>query len=128
MRSPLLLPPIAQARRWTVLRRRRRPADWMPWAVAVALAVSNVTLYALTVQQEASNNQIQDAIVHQDQTNVRLRAELARSEALDHVEALASSSLNLVPAAGTLFLPAPPPAPDLVPRTAPLPSTAREAF
>ncbi|MEB3187008.1 MAG: hypothetical protein VKP72_06170 [bacterium] len=122
---PLLLP--APARSWSVLSSRKRRRDFLPWVLAGVLFAGNVITYALTVQQEADNNHTQEAIVRQDQINVQLRAELSRSEALDHVEALASRSLALVPAAGTLFLPAPP-APSARPQVAPLPERAREAF
>jgi hypothetical protein len=110
-----------------VLSSRKRRRDILPWVLAGVLFAGNVITYALTVQQEADNNHTQEAIVRQDQINVQLRAELSRSEALDHVEALASRSLALVPAAGTLFLPAPP-APSARPQVAPLPDRAREAF
>ncbi len=123
--SPLHMPPPSPG--WNVLTSRKRRRDLMPWLLSGLLFAGNVVVYALTVQQEADNNHTQEAIVRQDQVNVRLRAELSRSEALDHVEAMASRSLSLVPAAGTLFLPAPP-QPSSPPRPAPLPDRAREAF
>jgi hypothetical protein len=73
-----------------------------------ALLLANLTLYVLTVVQEASLNRVQAQIFAKRRENVRLRAELAKAEAPERVEYQALQHLRLGHAQGALYVPAPP--------------------
>lgn len=104
---PALRTPPAKRPAWNVLPPRRAGTSWLTIALTGLLA-ANVTLYVVTVIQEASLNRTQAELLAKRRENVRLRAERASIEAPDRVEGRAMAELQLKPGQSPWLLPEPP--------------------
>lgn len=102
---PALRTPPGKPSAWTVLLPHRSHASWLSVGIA-GLFAANLTLYVVTVVQEATLNRIQAEIFAKREHNIRLRAELATAESPDVVETRATDELKMSHGISPLFLPA----------------------